>query len=129
MGSMIVEVVGELFSNSLAILTKITNSLLNIVNFAIAMFATWKVGWKTAPHQSFEFYQLHIDYKHLFLYKLYDWSPQYWHIKQIYIRNYEFLKHVYHFISRYPCKTLIYIYIWAWCAWLHTYSWLQSPHP
>jgi hypothetical protein len=65
----------------------------------------------------------------LFLYKLYDWSPQYWHIKQIYIRNYEFLKHVYHFISRYPCKTLIYIYIWAWCAWLHTYSWLQSPHP
>jgi Co/Zn/Cd efflux system component len=69
---MIVEVVGELFSNSLAILTKITNSLLNIANFAIVMFATWKVGWKTAPHQSFEFYQLHIDYKHLFLYKLYD---------------------------------------------------------
>jgi Co/Zn/Cd efflux system component len=53
---MIVEVVGELFSNSLAILTKVTNSLLNIVNFSIAMFATWKVGWKTTPHQSFEFY-------------------------------------------------------------------------
>jgi len=56
---MIVEV--ELFSNILAILIKVTNSLLNITNFAIAMFATWKVGWKTTPHQSFEFYQLNID--------------------------------------------------------------------
>jgi Co/Zn/Cd efflux system component len=45
-GSMIVEVVSELFSNSLAIFTKITNSLLNIANFAIAMFATWKVDGK-----------------------------------------------------------------------------------
>ncbi len=61
MGSMIVEVVGELFSNILAILIKVTNSLLNITNFVIAMFATWKVGWKTTPHQSFEFYQLNID--------------------------------------------------------------------
>jgi Co/Zn/Cd efflux system component len=60
-GFMIVKVVGELFSNSLAILTKVKNSLLNIANFAIAMFATWKVGWKTTPHQGFEFYQLNID--------------------------------------------------------------------
>jgi Co/Zn/Cd efflux system component len=57
---MLVEVVSELFSNSLAILTKVKNSLLNIVNFAIAMFATWKVGWKATPRQSFEFYQLNI---------------------------------------------------------------------
>jgi hypothetical protein len=41
----------------------------------------------------------------LFLYKLYDWSPQYWHIKQIYTRNYELLQHVYHCISRYLFKT------------------------
>jgi hypothetical protein len=39
------------------------------------------------------------------MYKLYGRSPQSWHIKNIYTRNYELLQHVYHCISRYPCKT------------------------
>ncbi|KAL2488971.1 Metal tolerance protein B [Forsythia ovata] len=57
---MIVEIVGGLKANSLAILTDAAHLLSDIVGFSISLFTVWVSGWEATPRQSFGFNRLEV---------------------------------------------------------------------
>ncbi|KAM6597224.1 hypothetical protein CsatA_007748 [Cannabis sativa] len=57
---MIVEIVGGLKANSLAVITDAGHLLTDIVGFSISLFSVWASGWKPTPQQSFGYHRLEI---------------------------------------------------------------------
>uniref|UniRef100_A0A7N0SVY0 Metal tolerance protein 1-like n=1 Tax=Kalanchoe fedtschenkoi TaxID=63787 RepID=A0A7N0SVY0_KALFE len=57
---MIVEVVGGLKANSLAILTDAAHLLSDVAAFAISLFSLWASGWEATPRQSYGFFRIEI---------------------------------------------------------------------
>lgn len=57
---MIVEVLGGIKANSLAILTDAAHLLTDVAGFAISLFAIWASGWEATPRQTYGFFRLEI---------------------------------------------------------------------
>ncbi|KAK6163535.1 hypothetical protein DH2020_000399 [Rehmannia glutinosa] len=57
---MVIEIVGGLRSNSLAILTDAAHLLSDIAGFSISLFTVWVSGWEATPRQSFGFNRLEV---------------------------------------------------------------------
>lgn len=57
---MVLEVVGGIWANSLAILTDAAHLLSDVAGFAISLFAIWAASWEATPRQSYGFYRLEI---------------------------------------------------------------------
>lgn len=57
---MVVEIVGGLYANSLAILTDAAHLLTDVAGFALSLFAIWASGWEATPLQTFGFSRLEI---------------------------------------------------------------------
>ncbi|KAL8089569.1 hypothetical protein AgCh_039153 [Apium graveolens] len=57
---MVVEIVGGLEANSLAVLTDAAHLLSDIAGFSISLFTVWASGWKATPEQSFGFHRLEV---------------------------------------------------------------------
>lgn len=57
---MLVEVVGGLYANSLAVLTDAAHLLTDIAGFAISLFAIWATSWESTAIQSYGFFRLEI---------------------------------------------------------------------
>lgn len=57
---MIVEVVGGIEANSLAILTDAAHLLSDVAAFAISLFSLWASGWEATPRQSYGFFRVEI---------------------------------------------------------------------
>ncbi|KZV31382.1 metal tolerance protein 1-like [Dorcoceras hygrometricum] len=57
---MIVEIVGGIKANSLAILTDAAHLLSDVAAFAISLFSLWAAGWESNPKQSYGFYRIEI---------------------------------------------------------------------
>ncbi|XP_010453498.1 PREDICTED: metal tolerance protein A2-like [Camelina sativa] len=56
----IVEVVGGIKANSLAILTDAAHLLSDVAAFAISLFSLWASGWEANPRQSYGFFRIEI---------------------------------------------------------------------
>ncbi|XP_020880552.1 metal tolerance protein A2 isoform X1 [Arabidopsis lyrata subsp. lyrata] len=56
----VVEVVGGIKANSLAILTDAAHLLSDVAAFAISLFSLWASGWKANPQQSYGFFRIEI---------------------------------------------------------------------
>ncbi|XP_073023780.1 metal tolerance protein A1-like [Primulina eburnea] len=57
---MIVEIVGGIKANSLAILTDAAHLLSDVAAFAISLFSLWAAGWEANPKQSYGFFRIEI---------------------------------------------------------------------
>lgn len=57
---MVIEIVGGLKANSLAILTDAAHLLSDITGFSISLFTVWVSGWEATPQQSFGFNRLEV---------------------------------------------------------------------
>lgn len=57
---MIVEVVGGIKANSLAILADAAHLLSDVVAFALSLFSLWAAGWEVTPTHSFGFHRVEI---------------------------------------------------------------------
>lgn len=57
---MVVEIIGGLYANSLAILTDAAHLLCDISGFAISLFAIWATSWESTAIQSYGFFRLEI---------------------------------------------------------------------
>lgn len=57
---MVVEIVGGIKANSLAVLTDAAHLLSDVVGFSISLFAVWASGWKATSHQSFGYNRLEV---------------------------------------------------------------------
>lgn len=57
---MLVEIVGGLKANSLAVLTDAAHLLSDIAGFSISLFAIWASGWEANSRQSFGFNRLEV---------------------------------------------------------------------
>lgn len=57
---MIVEVIGGIKANSLAILTDAAHLLSDVAAFGISLFSIWASGWEATPRQSYGFYRIEI---------------------------------------------------------------------
>ncbi|KAL5701675.1 Metal tolerance protein 1 [Ranunculus cassubicifolius] len=57
---MIVEIVGGIKANSLAILTDAAHLLSDVASFAISLFSIWAAGWDATPRQSYGFHRVEI---------------------------------------------------------------------
>uniref|UniRef100_A0A7N1A5C1 Metal tolerance protein 1-like n=1 Tax=Kalanchoe fedtschenkoi TaxID=63787 RepID=A0A7N1A5C1_KALFE len=57
---MIVEIVGGIKANSLAILTDAAHLLSDVAAFAISLFSLWASGWEATPRQSYGFFRIEI---------------------------------------------------------------------
>ncbi|CAM8951318.1 unnamed protein product [Rhodiola kirilowii] len=57
---MIVEIVGGIKANSLAILTDAAHLLSDVAAFAISLFSLWAAGWEATPRQSYGFFRIEI---------------------------------------------------------------------
>ncbi|KAL0390247.1 UNVERIFIED_CONTAM: Metal tolerance protein 1 [Sesamum calycinum] len=57
---MVIEIVGGLRANSLAILTDAAHLLSDIAGFCISLFTVWVSGWEATPLQSFGFNRLEV---------------------------------------------------------------------
>lgn len=57
---MVIEIIGGLKANSLAILTDAAHLLSDIAGFSISLFTVWVSGWEATPHQSFGFNRLEV---------------------------------------------------------------------
>nr|AYW01708.1 MTP4 protein [Morus alba] len=57
---MLVEIVGGLKANSLAVITDAGHLLTDVAGFAISLFSVWASGWKATPYQSFGYHRLEI---------------------------------------------------------------------
>ncbi|VVB06322.1 unnamed protein product [Arabis nemorensis] len=56
----VVEVVGGIKANSLAILTDAAHLLSDVAAFAISLFSLWASGWEANPRQSYGFFRIEI---------------------------------------------------------------------
>ncbi|EXC10736.1 Metal tolerance protein B [Morus notabilis] len=57
---MLVEIVGGLKANSLAVITDAGHLLTDVAGFAISLFSVWASGWKATPYQSFGYHRLEV---------------------------------------------------------------------
>lgn len=57
---MIIEIVGGLKANSLAVLTDAAHLLSDIAGFSISLFTVWASGWEATSQQSFGFHRLEV---------------------------------------------------------------------
>ena len=57
---MVVEVVGGIKANSIAILTDAAHLLSDVAAFAISLFSLWASGWEATPRQSYGFVRIEI---------------------------------------------------------------------
>ncbi|CAM8990431.1 unnamed protein product [Rhodiola kirilowii] len=57
---MVVEVIGGIKANSLAILTDAAHLLSDVAAFAISLFSLWASGWEANPRQSYGFFRIEI---------------------------------------------------------------------
>ncbi|CAL0304165.1 unnamed protein product [Lupinus luteus] len=57
---MLVEVVGGIKANSLAVISDAAHLLSDIAGFFISLFAVWASGWEATPHQSFGYNRLEV---------------------------------------------------------------------
>lgn len=57
---MVIEIIGGLRANSLAILTDAAHLLSDIAGFSISLFTVWVSGWEATPQQSFGFNRLEV---------------------------------------------------------------------
>lgn len=57
---MLVEIVGGLKANSLAVITDAGHLLTDVAGFSISLFSVWASGWKATPYQSFGYHRLEI---------------------------------------------------------------------
>ncbi|KAH6766021.1 hypothetical protein C2S52_017004 [Perilla frutescens var. hirtella] len=57
---MVIEVVGGLKANSLAILTDAAHLLTDIAGFSISLFTVWVSGWKATPEHSFGYNRVEV---------------------------------------------------------------------
>ncbi|XP_017233389.1 metal tolerance protein B [Daucus carota subsp. sativus] len=57
---MVVEIVGGLEANSLAVLTDAAHLLSDIAGFSISLFTVWASGWEATSQQSFGFHRLEV---------------------------------------------------------------------
>ncbi|XP_028775697.1 metal tolerance protein B isoform X2 [Neltuma alba] len=57
---MLVEIVGGLKANSLAVISDAAHLLSDIAGFSISLFAVWASGWEATPHQSFGYNRLEV---------------------------------------------------------------------
>uniref|UniRef100_A0A7N0T823 Metal tolerance protein 1-like n=1 Tax=Kalanchoe fedtschenkoi TaxID=63787 RepID=A0A7N0T823_KALFE len=57
---MIVEIIGGIKANSLAILTDAAHLLSDVAAFAISLFSLWASGWEATPRQSYGFFRIEI---------------------------------------------------------------------
>ncbi|PIA54558.1 hypothetical protein AQUCO_00900846v1 [Aquilegia coerulea] len=55
----VVEVVGGVKANSLAVLTDAAHLLTDVAGFALSLFAVWASGWDATPRHSFGFFSHH----------------------------------------------------------------------
>eukprot|EP00897_Mesotaenium_endlicherianum_P005012 jgi/Mesen1/4539/ME000232S03796 len=60
LGFMIVEVIGGLWANSLAILTDAAHLLSDVAGFAISLFALWMASWEATPRHTFGYHRMEI---------------------------------------------------------------------
>ncbi|KAL3653234.1 hypothetical protein CASFOL_002915 [Castilleja foliolosa] len=58
--TMIIQIVGGLRANSLAILTDAAHLLSDIAGFSVSLFTVWVSGWEATPQQSFGFNRLEV---------------------------------------------------------------------
>ncbi|PIA54557.1 hypothetical protein AQUCO_00900846v1 [Aquilegia coerulea] len=56
----VVEVVGGVKANSLAVLTDAAHLLTDVAGFALSLFAVWASGWDATPRHSFGFFRLEV---------------------------------------------------------------------
>ncbi|KAL8531131.1 hypothetical protein ACS0TY_007954 [Phlomoides rotata] len=56
----VIEIIGGLKANSLAILTDAAHLLSDIAGFSISLFTVWVSGWEATPQQSFGFNRLEV---------------------------------------------------------------------
>jgi zinc transporter 2 len=57
---MVVEIVGGVKANSLAVLTDAAHLLSDVAGFSISLFTVWASGWKATSHQSFGYSRLEV---------------------------------------------------------------------
>lgn len=57
---MLVEIVGGLKANSLAVLTDAAHLLSDVAGFSISLFTVWASGWRATSHQSFGYSRLEV---------------------------------------------------------------------
>ncbi|KAJ4725711.1 Metal tolerance protein like [Melia azedarach] len=58
--AMVVEIVGGLKANSLAVMTDAAHLLTDVAGFSISLFAVWASGWEATLHYSFGFSRFEI---------------------------------------------------------------------
>ncbi|GBG76308.1 hypothetical protein CBR_g22056 [Chara braunii] len=57
---MVVEIVGGVLANSLAIMTDAAHLLSDVAGFAISLFSLWMVSWEATPRHSFGYHRMEI---------------------------------------------------------------------
>ncbi|GAV78314.1 Cation_efflux domain-containing protein [Cephalotus follicularis] len=57
---MVVEIVGGVKANSLAVITDAAHLLTDVAGFSISLFTVWASGWEATPNQSFGFSRLEV---------------------------------------------------------------------
>ncbi|XP_043699273.1 metal tolerance protein 1-like [Telopea speciosissima] len=56
----LVEIVGGIKANSLAVVGDAVHLLIDVAGFSISLFAIWASAWEATPHQSFGFFRLEV---------------------------------------------------------------------
>ncbi|XP_058099449.1 metal tolerance protein 1-like [Magnolia sinica] len=57
---MVVEIIGGVKANSLAVLTDAAHLLMDVAGFAISLFTIWASGWDATPRQSYGFFRIEV---------------------------------------------------------------------
>jgi len=57
---MVVEIVGGIKANSLAVITDAAHLLSDVAGFSISLFTVWASGWEATSHQSFGYNRLEV---------------------------------------------------------------------
>lgn len=58
--AIVVEIIGGLRANSLAVMTDAAHLLSDVAGFAVSLFAVWFSGWQATPQHSFGFNRLEV---------------------------------------------------------------------
>lgn len=58
--AMVVEIVGGVKANSLAVMTDAAHLAMDVAGFSISLFAVWASGWEATSHYSFGFHRLEV---------------------------------------------------------------------
>ncbi|KAJ0019996.1 hypothetical protein Pint_32662 [Pistacia integerrima] len=58
--AMVVEIVGGVKANSLAVMTDAAHLAMDVAGFSISLFSVWASGWEATSHYSFGFHRLEV---------------------------------------------------------------------